>query len=80
MLLVRNFLPNRSNFLNRFGSVQFNQVGKGVDTLGGLPPPRRGRAHYTLHHLLTLRLILALGSDVKGLHRQLLKQNLKGTS
>ena len=34
-----------SNFLNRFtsvrfGSVQFNQEGKGVDTLGGLPPPR----------------------------------------
>ena len=29
-----------SNFLNRFTSLQFNQVGKGVDTLGGLPPPQ----------------------------------------
>ena len=38
--LLRNFQPNQSNFLNRFSSLQFNQEGKGVDTLGGLPPPQ----------------------------------------
>ena len=63
-----------------FTPLQFNQVGKGVDTLGGLPPPQAPPGESRRWPLAsTVRQMLAWGIEFTGLHRPLRKQDLKGT-
>ena len=79
-----------SNFLNHFTSLhftslQFNQEEKGVDTLGGLPPPQappEGRANYTFRHPADVKtdLGLGLGYWVYRTAPAITDKNRKGTS